>query len=128
MESSPTSSFTNTQGFSFWSCWLWILPCIKFSWLICAMWNKFKRLNWLELFLCEELSFINLKGFCYLYTWSSSLCKGRASFLAWLFSEKLGWLLFYFFNWLYLFHLFSVFYISNHPLPYAQLLILFSQI
>ena len=41
-------------------------------------------------FLSEGLSSFNLKGFCYIYTWSSSLCEGKTSFCIGLTMRKLS--------------------------------------
>ena len=46
-------------------------------------------LNWFWQFLCEGLSFFNLKGFYYSCTWPCSFCEGRTSFCTGLISRKL---------------------------------------
>ena len=56
-----------------------IFPWIKLSWYSCSFCDKFGRLNWIRQFLCEGLSSFNLKGFCYSYAWSCSLCEERTS-------------------------------------------------
>ena len=66
-----------------------IFPSIKLSWHSCCMWDKPGWLNWFWQFLCEGLSFFNLKGFYYSYACSRSFCEGRTSFSTRLFSRKL---------------------------------------
>ena len=65
-------SFTNIWGLL---CWLWIFPCIKFSWYSCSMWEK---PGWFCQFHCEGLFSFNLKGFYHhmLYNLAGSLKKG----------------------------------------------------
>ena len=81
-------SFINIQGlFEF--CWMCIFPWIKLFWHSCFMWHKFGWIKWFWQFLCEGLSFFNLKGFYYSYTWPCSLFEGRTSFCTGLISRKL---------------------------------------
>ena len=44
--------------------------------------------------LCDRLSSINPKGFCYSYAWPCSLCEGGASFCTGFISRKLSVFLF----------------------------------
>ena len=73
-----------------WKCVpMWILSWIKLSWHTWSVWNELGWLNWFWQFLCEGLSSFNLKGFCYSYAWSGSLCEGATSFCMGLISRKL---------------------------------------
>ena len=54
-----------------------------------SMWDKLGWLNWFWQLLCNRLSSLNLKGFCYSYAWSCSLCEGRISFSAGLNSRNI---------------------------------------
>ena len=77
-------SFTNIWGLL---CWLWIFPCIKFSWHSCSMWEK---PGWFWQFHCEGLFSFSLKGFNYSYVvWSRRLFEERTSFCTGLISRKL---------------------------------------
>ena len=49
---------------------------------------------WDKQFLCQGLSFFNLKRFCYSYAWSCSLCERRTYFCTLLISRKLCGFLF----------------------------------
>ena len=67
--------------------WLWIFPCIKFSWHCCSMWEK---PGWVWRFHCEGLFSFNVKGFCCSYViWSHRLTEERTSFCTGFISGKL---------------------------------------
>ena len=55
---------------SFEFCWMWIFRWMKLFWRYCSMGKKIGCHNWFWKFLCEGLSFLNLKGLC---------CTGRIS-------------------------------------------------
>ena len=62
---------------------------INLSWHSCSFETNFEWLNWFWQFLCEGLSFFNLKKFYYSYAWSCSLCEGRTSSFMGVISGKL---------------------------------------
>ena len=106
-------------------CWIWIFPWIRPSWHSWSMWEKLRWINWCWQSLCDWLSSFNLKGFCYSYACSCSLCEGRTSLCMWCISWKL-YILSYVLDWLYWTQCLTSFSSLNHLLClYAQFLMVF---
>ena len=89
--------------------------------------DKLGWLNWFRQFLFGGLFYFSLKGFCYSYAWSCSLCERASSFCTRGISRKLCRFLLIF-DWLYFTLCLTSFSTVDHLLHFYTRFLMFFQL